>query len=1244
MKPVNLQKERIIFLVNQLLTRAGLNIDQVVARMELTGCQITRSTFENRFTTRVHQKPNISAQWLLALIQAFTYQLAAEERCQAIEAVELAQLAGLPLDHYAALGQIFASADFAAAMEALIPLSYFSISQNTTLAVNSLTKNVSKKAQPIRQDQSEQPISAPAAAKRSADWGEAPDVTTFLDRVAETKSIEHWMIDESCRLVGLFGMGGIGKTMLAAHVVHRVQERFDRLFWRSLRNVPALDEFLDDLLLFLLGPDVTNLPTTLERRLLLVNQQLRTYRCLLVLDNCEALVEIENRTGNYRIGYEDYADWLRQLAQVPHHSCLLLVGREKPGAFAALESNDGPVRSLRLGGLSLDSVRILLAGKGLHGLVPTWAGLIARYSGNPLALKLAADPIHELFDGDIRAFLQNEAGLFQDVRDLLDQQFGRLTLLERDLLYWLAIERDLVGLDVLQQNTGHTISRSELLEALRALHRRSLLEQSQQGFSVPTVVLTYLTERLVTLVVEELRADIPLMLVSFALLKAKAKEYLRDAQVYYLLLPILERLTKFVHQAEIEQKLFAMLHALQLAATPQDNYCAGNLLNLLVHLNTDLRGRNFGGLYIRHADLHGANLQDVNFAGTTFRAARFLETFASIATLAFSPDGRYLAAGMTNGDLNLWQLGTNELQLKLRGHTDMVWTVAFSPDGTEVASGGEDQCIRVWDIRSGECLWSRPAHLGWVKSLCYRRDGAQLYSAGHDGYVRVWGRRKGEPQGEWQAHSAWIWSLALSNDGQWLATASEDHCVKLWALADGRLHHTLSGHSATVRMVCFTADSQQLISASFDQTIRVWDVATGELHHTLHRHTNFIWALTLSPDGRLLASAGDDQDIHLWDLKQGTLLQTLTGHSNRVWAMAFSPDSKFLASGGDDQSLRLWDVEHNQLVHRLQGYAGQLWATAVSSARHLLASGGDDRIVRIFDQEGERSLLLLEGHTERVRTVAFSPDGALVASGSDDQTIRIWQIRRNVCLHTLYGHSNRVWSVAFSPDGRQVVSSSEDQTLRIWDVETGRTVRTLHSSYGRIWSVAYHPQRPLLISGGDAPGLQLWDIERGEAIQLWPGHQGRIWAVAFSQEGALVASGGADHQVCIWFTETGHCIHRLADHTDAVWAVAFSPNGRLLASGGDDQRLRIWEVETGLLLHTLTGHSGCIWTVAFLNDERLVSGSQDETIRIWDINHGECMRVVRNERPYERMNITGVKGLTEAQKSSLRALGALENE
>ena len=110
-----------------------------------------------------------------------------------------------------------------------------------------------------------------------------------------------------------------------------------------------------------------------------------------------------------------------------------------------------------------------------------------------------------------------------------------------------------------------------------------------------------------------------------------------------------------------------------------------------------------------------------------------------------------------------------------------------------------------------------------------------------------------------------------------------------------------------------------------------------------------------------------------------------------------------------------------------------------------------------------------------------------------------------------------------------------------------------------------------------------------------------------------------------------------------VESVAFSPDGRFLASGSQDQTVRLWEVPTGQSLKTLSGHTNKVWSVVFSPDGRLLaSGSADATIKLWDIQTGDCLKTLRPERPYERMNITGVTGLTEAQKATLKALGAFE--
>src|SRR5260221_9421369 len=171
-----------------------------------------------------------------------------------------------------------------------------------------------------------------------------------------------------------------------------------------------------------------------SRRSTLV-QLFRERLCLLILDNLESIVQPGVLTGAFRTGYAEYGTLLQGLSERAHQSCLLLTSREKPSELGPLEGRSAPVRVLPLTGLDDVACQIILEAKDIGGTAGDVGALARLYGGNPLALQLVAEPIRELFGGDVGAFLAAGDGFFNGVGKLLHQQFARSTPMEHAILY-----------------------------------------------------------------------------------------------------------------------------------------------------------------------------------------------------------------------------------------------------------------------------------------------------------------------------------------------------------------------------------------------------------------------------------------------------------------------------------------------------------------------------------------------------------------------------------------------------------------------------------------------------------------------------------------------------------------------------------------------------------------------------------------------------------------------------------------
>ncbi|MEG3881901.1 NB-ARC domain-containing protein [Microcoleus sp. herbarium7] len=341
---------------------------------------------------------------------------------------------------------------------------------------------------------------------RKEDWGQAPDVTVFYGRTEELTALKQSIVSDNCRLVALLGSPGSGKTTLSVQLASQVQNEFDAVIWRSLRSATAPSDFLTDLIQLFSNQQKPDLPIDLNSKISRLVEHLRSHRCLLILDDFEAILRPEELAGHYREGCEGYRDLIVRLCEVNHNSCLVLVSSEEPTELTLLAGEK--VRSFKPA-ISAEIAREIFQEKGLSASDREWEILLARYGGNLLALKIVATTIHEFFEGNVLKFLEATALFIEEhISNLLAQQFDRMSSSEQEISYWLAIAQSPISLGTLREEMLVNSSVSDLLKNLDSLGRRSLIDKISQDtetlFMLRPLIVHYAIDRLA----DRIRAEV----------------------------------------------------------------------------------------------------------------------------------------------------------------------------------------------------------------------------------------------------------------------------------------------------------------------------------------------------------------------------------------------------------------------------------------------------------------------------------------------------------------------------------------------------------------------------------------------------------------------------------------------------------------------------------------------------------------------------------------------------------------
>lgn len=581
-----------------------------------------------------------------------------------------------------------------------------------------------------------------------------------------------------------------------------------------------------------------------------------------------------------------------------------------------------------------------------------------------------------------------------------------------------------------------------------------------------------------------------------------------------------------------------------------------------------------------------------------------------ILTLAFSPDGSFIAAGSRGASLRLFEAASGKLRWATK-YDSPVLNLAFAPNSSSIAASSMDKSLRIFDSNSGTLLW-RNEFDGEIHALAFSPDGSSIAAGPKGNSLSLFDLFSGKLL--WSAESdGEINILSFSPDGSSIAAGSGNvfgvvgRSLSVFASDSGKLLWR-NESSKPIDTIAFSPDGSSLVAGALGDSLRLFDSTSGNL--LWRSDLDSVNTLAFSPDGSSIAAGSYDNSLRLFATNPDKNIWRMDVDSP-VYNLAFSPVGTSIAavSGNTeigkhgDNTLNLYESSSGSLLWRTE-IENIVNALAFSPDGTFIASGSGDSVnssdseLSFFEASSGKLLWRVKFDSE-VNILVFSPDGSSIATCSDDNYLRLFDAPSGKLLWRLRFGAN-LKTIAFSPDGSSIATGTEDNFMRVLTASAGKQLwRVKFNSF--VSTLAFSPDGCSIAAGSWDHSLCVFDATSGKL--LWRTEFGDIVDnLAFSPKSlSAIAASSRDNSVCLFDSTSGQSLWR-AELDEPAKILVFSPNGTTIAASSKDNYMSLLDAASGKLLWC-TNVGTSLGALAFSpGGAEIAAGTWGNSLQLFDIS------------------------------------------